>query len=53
MAVKSVSDSVGSDGLVPALLVYGTLPRLGLPHEKLTPSTVQRATALRKTTAEM
>lgn len=38
-AVKSVKDPVGPDGLVPTLLVYGILPRFGLPSEKPTPST--------------
>lgn len=52
-AVKAVNDSVGPDGLVPTLLVYGALPRLGVPGEKPTPTTLQRAIALRKATAEM
>lgn len=29
-AVKAVNDSVGPDGLVPILLVYGALPSLGV-----------------------
>lgn len=53
MAVKAINDSVGPDGLVPTLLVYGALPRLGLPHDKPNPSTFQRAAALRKATQEM
>ena len=28
MAVKAVNDTAGPDGLVPALLVFGTYPRL-------------------------
>lgn len=52
-AVKSVNDSVGPDGLVPTLLVYGALPRLGLKTEKPTATTQQRATAVRNATAEM
>lgn len=34
-AVKSISDRVGPNGLVPTLLVYGALPRLVLPTENL------------------
>lgn len=52
-AVKSVNDSIGPDGLVPTLLVYGALPRLGFPNECPTPSTFQRAVALRKATEAM
>lgn len=43
IAVKSVKDSTGQDGLVPTLLLYGALPRLGFPNDKPTPSTSQRA----------
>ena len=53
MAVKAVNDSVGPNGLVPTLLVFGALPRLGLPTDKPTPSTYQRAIALRKATTAM
>lgn len=53
MEVKSVNESVGTDGLVPTLLVYGALPRIGKLHDKPTSSTVQRANALRNATAEM
>lgn len=52
-SVKAINDSVGPDGLVPTLLVYGALPRLGLPTDKPTPSIYQRARAVRKTTEEM
>lgn len=52
-AIKSVNDSIGADGFVPTLLVYGALPRMGLTNEKPTPSTFQRAVALRKATEEM
>lgn len=53
MSVKAVNDSVGPDGLVPTLLVFGALPRLGLPSDPPTPSTFKRAVALRKATAAM
>lgn len=50
MAVKAINDSVGPDGLVPTLLVFGALLRLGLPTDEATPSTFQRAVALRYAT---
>lgn len=34
VAVKSVNDSTGSDGLLPTLLVYSALPGLGSPRDK-------------------
>ena len=40
-AVKAVNDSVGPDGLVPTLLVYGALPRLGLPTDKPAPGSLR------------
>lgn len=52
-AVKSVNDSVGPDGLVPTLLVYGALPRLGLPTDRPSPTAQQRALAVRKATKAM
>lgn len=53
IAVKSVDDSTGPDGLVPTLIVYSALPRLGFPCDKLTLSLFQRAVALRKAAEEM
>lgn len=53
MSVKAINDSVGPDGLVPTLLVFGALPRLGLPSDRPTPSTFKRAIALRKATSAM
>lgn len=53
MAVKAINDSVGPDGLVPTLLVFGALPRLGLPTDNPSKSTFQRAVALRNATAAM
>lgn len=49
MTVKAIKDSVGPDGLVLTLLVFGALPRTGLPKKKPTSSTFQRAVALPKT----
>lgn len=53
MAVKAVNHSVGPDGLVPTLLVLGTLPRLGLPKDTLAFFTFQQAISLREETAEV
>lgn len=53
MAVKAVNDSVSPDGLVPRLLFYRPLPRLGLRNDQQAPCTYQRATALRKATEAM
>lgn len=47
-AVKSVNDTVGPDGLVSTLLVYGALPRLGLPSDAPAAGLLQRAVAVRK-----
>ena len=52
-AVKSLNDSTGPDGLVPTLLVYGALPRLGLPTDKPSTGILQRAIAVRKATASL
>lgn len=48
MAVESINDSVGPDGLVPTLPVFGVLPRLGPPIDQPAPSIFKRAIALRK-----
>lgn len=53
MTVKSVKDSVGPDSLVPTLLVYGALPRLGISSEPPTPNTFQRTLAVRQSTEEI
>lgn len=53
IAVRSINDAIGTDGLVPTLLVYGTLPRLGFSTDKPTPSMQKRSTALRKAKQEM
>lgn len=46
MAVKAINDSGGPDGPVPPLLVFGALPRPGLPTDSPAPSTFKRAVAL-------
>lgn len=50
MAVKPVNESIGSHVLVPTLLIYGTLSRLGLPFDNPHPSVYKRAQIVRKTT---
>lgn len=39
MAVKSINDSTGPDGLLPTLLVFWAITRLGLPNDPQKPST--------------
>lgn len=53
MAVKSVNDSAGTNCLVPMLLFYSALPRLGLPSAPSMPSTFNRAVSLRNATREI
>lgn len=53
MAVKAINGLAGPDELVPALVVYGSLPRLWLSQDPPTPSTVSKATALQKDTTAM
>ena len=52
-AVKSLNDSVGPEGLVPTLLVYGALPRLGFPTDKPAKGIYERAVAVKKASDEM
>ncbi len=47
MAVKAVNDTVGPDGLVPTLLVFGAYPRINMESPP-TPSMVRRAEAIQK-----
>lgn len=53
ISVKAVNDSVGRDRLVPTLLVFGDIPRLGFPTDLPTPSTFKRSMALQKATDSM
>lgn len=48
MAIKSINNSVGPDGLVPTVLDYGALPCLDVPTDGLLLSTIQREPALRR-----
>lgn len=51
-AVKAVNDTAGPNGLVPTLLVFGAMPRIGM-NASPTPSQVQRADAVNKAMAEL
>jgi hypothetical protein len=51
MAVKAVNDTVGHDGLIPILLMFGTYPRLSSSSPPLS-SLIIRANAVRKAIAE-
>lgn len=50
---KSLNNCVGPDGLVPTLHVYGALPRLGLPTNKLSTSVFEQAVSVRKASEAM
>lgn len=50
MAIKMINESVGPDGLVPTLLVFGALPLLGLPTDQPHKSTFHRAVSLHEAT---
>lgn len=52
MAPKSVNDTVGPDGLVPTLLVFGAYPRI-TTESPPSASTIQRAKAIAKTMTEL
>ena len=47
MAVKAVNDTVGPDGLVPTLLVFGAYLRVSM-ESPLSPATVKRGEAIAK-----
>jgi len=52
MAFKAINDTVGLDGIVPILLVYGALPRIS-EYDPLSPLVAQRLNALRKAIEEI
>ena len=52
MAFKAINDSVGPDGLIPTLLVYGAYPRMS-EFDILAPIVTQRVIAVRKVMAEI
>jgi len=47
MAVKAVNDTIGLDGLVPTLLVFGAYPRVSIESPP-SPATVKRGKAIAK-----
>ena len=51
-AVKACNNNVGPNGLIPTLLVFGTIPRFGLPNNLPAPATYKKATAVRKAIEE-
>lgn len=53
MAVKSVNDSIESDGLTPTLFVFEAFPRLGIFDQQTSLNIYKRAAALRRATEEM
>lgn len=52
MVFKAINDSVGPDGLVPTLLVFGAYPRIAELDVPL-PSIAQRANVIKKAMAEI
>lgn len=52
MAFKAINDSVGPNGLVPTLLVYGAFPRMS-QTDAPSPSITQRSMAIRKAMADI
>ena len=52
-SVKLLNDSIGPDGLIPEILVYGAFPRLCFPSDKPAPGIYERSVAARKATEEM
>lgn len=52
MAFKAVNDSVGPNGLIPTLLVFGAYPRM-MEMDAPSPTITQRAVAMRKAMDEV
>jgi hypothetical protein len=52
IAVKTVNDSVGPDGIIPTLLVFGAYPRI-TNNSVLSLITTKKAKAIRKTSNEV
>jgi hypothetical protein len=53
MAFKAVNDTVGLDGIVPTLLVFGAYPRLVESDAPSSLTVSHRATVLKKTIEEV
>jgi len=52
MAFKAINDTIGLDGIIPILLIYGALPRIS-EYNPLLPLVAQRLNALRKAIEEI
>ena len=52
MSFKAINDSVGPDGIVPTLLVYGAYPRM-VKSDPLSLTVLQRATIVKKAMTEI
>jgi len=52
MAFKAINDSVGPNGLIPTLLVFGAYPRM-VESDAPNPIVIQRAAALKKAMEEV
>ena len=52
MAVKTINDIVGLDGLIPTLLIFGAYLRISR-EDRLTISNVERAAIIKKAMAEV
>jgi hypothetical protein len=52
MAVKAINDSVGPDGIIPTLLVFGAYPRM-TNNSALSPITTKRTETIRKASNEV
>src|SRR6266581_4254 len=52
MAVKAINDTIGPDGLVPTLLVYGAYPRIS-KLDLFTPSITKQAATIQKAIAKV
>jgi hypothetical protein len=52
IAIKTINDSVGPDGIIPTLLVFGAYPRM-TNNSALSPITTKRAETIRKTSNEI
>jgi hypothetical protein len=52
MAFKAINNTIGPDGLVPTLLVYGALPRI-VEYNAPSPIITQCSAALKKAISEI
>jgi len=52
MAFKVINDSIGPNGLIPTLLVFGAYPRI-VESDVPNPTVIKRAVALKKAMEEV